>query len=63
MDTLRRIVVIDDEPLSIRRMEIGLAGKPAVALVGAGGGRPPRAGPDPAGWSPTSSSSTSRCRT
>jgi DNA-binding LytR/AlgR family response regulator len=40
MDTLRRIVVIDDEPLSIRRMEIGLAGKPAIALVGtAGDGR------------------------
>jgi DNA-binding LytR/AlgR family response regulator len=37
MDTLRRIVVVDDEPLSIRRMEIGLAGKPAVALVGSAG--------------------------
>ena len=34
MHTLRRIVVIDDEPLSIRRMEIGLAGRTGVALVG-----------------------------
>ena len=34
MHTLRRIVVIDDEPLSIRRMEIGLAGRAGVALVG-----------------------------
>lgn len=34
MPNLRRIVVIDDEPLSIRRMEIGLAGRTGVALVG-----------------------------
>ena len=34
MHTLRRIVVIDDEPLSIRRMEIGLAGRAGAALVG-----------------------------
>lgn len=34
MNVLRRIVVIDDEPLSIRRMEIGLADKAGVALVG-----------------------------
>lgn len=34
MHSLRRIVVIDDEPLSIRRMEIGLAGRTGVALVG-----------------------------
>jgi DNA-binding LytR/AlgR family response regulator len=34
------VVVIDDEPLSIRRMEIGLADKAGVALVGtAGDGR------------------------
>jgi DNA-binding LytR/AlgR family response regulator len=34
MTSLRRIVVIDDEPLSLRRMEIGLADHAGVALVG-----------------------------
>lgn len=40
MTVLRRVVVIDDEPLSIRRMEIGLVDKAGIALVGtAGDGR------------------------
>jgi DNA-binding LytR/AlgR family response regulator len=34
MHALRRIIVIDDEPLSIRRMEIGLSGRAGLALVG-----------------------------
>ena len=40
MTPIRRVVVVDDEPLSIRRMEIGLADQAGVALVGtAGDGR------------------------
>ena len=34
MPQLRRVVIIDDEPLSLRRLELGLADRPGVALVG-----------------------------
>lgn len=37
MSIPRRVIVVDDEPLSIRRMEIGLADKPEIALVGVAG--------------------------